>query len=331
MTSNRPSGRPSSGNSVPPTSRRSARQQRMANREANRNLTRAGTHGSGGSNRSFLLYTLAAVAVAIVVIGGALYLTQPAAKKPLNSPYPPLASVLTPPSIPTDGRTLGNANAPHTLNLYEDFQCTACEAFTLTTEPQIVAKYVVTGKVKIVFHDFLTIDSQPNGTTESLDAANAALCASDQGQFWPYHDWLFANQYSENSGEFTKDRLKTIAQGVGIKDLTKFNTCVDDGSHNADIKSAQTQIPTTFQGTPTLVIDNLAPLTSFDFATVSAALDAAAGVTPSPSVGASTSVVPSGSVAPSGSAAPSVSAAPSGSIAPSGSTAPSASPSAIPS
>jgi protein-disulfide isomerase len=296
---------------VPPTSRRSARQQRLANREANRNLTRAGTHGSGGSNRSFLLYTLAAIVVAVVVIGGALLLTQPAAKKPLTSPYPPLASVLTPSSIPTDGRTLGNANAPHTLNLYEDFQCTVCEAFTLTSEPQIVAKYVMTGKVKIVFHDFLTIDPADGSTTESLDAANAALCASDQGQFWPYHDWLFGNQYSENSGQFTKDRLKTIAQGVGIKDLTKFNTCLNDGSHNTDIKTAQTQIPTTFKGTPTLVIDNSAPLASFDFATVSAALDAAAGVTPSPSIGASGSVAPSASVAPSGSAAPSASIAPS--------------------
>ena len=302
MTSNRPSGRPSSGSAVPPTSRRSARQQRIAAREANRALARAGTRNSsgGGSNQSFLLYTLAAVVVAAVVIGGALFLTQSkgGAAGALESPNPPQASAITPTSIPTDGRTLGDANAKHTLDLWEDFQCPNCQIFTVDTEPQVVANYVATGKVKIVYNDYLVIDRTAS-QTESLDAANASLCASDQNQFWPYHDWLFANQYSENSGAFTKDRLKTIGQGVGIKDLSTFNSCVDSGQHNSDILNVQSQIPTTWNGTPTLVVDGGTPLTSYDYATVSAALDAALGVTPSPSPSASPSASASASPAPS--------------------------------
>ena len=325
MTSNRPSGRPSSGSAVPPTSRRSARQQRIASREANRNLARAGTRGSsGGSNRSFMLYTLGAIVVAAVVIGGALLLTsQGKSAKAYGTPYPPASGVTTPSSIPTDGRTLGDANAPHTLDLWEDFQCSACGQFTRDVEPQVVTNYVATGKVKIVFHDFLTIDSQPNGTTESLDAANAALCATDQNQFWPYHDWLYANQYSENSGEFTKDRLKAIAVGVGIKDLNKFNSCVDNGTHNSEIQTVQSQIPTTWGGTPTLIVDNGTPI-SYDgtYASVSSVIDKALGVTASPSPAAS------GSAAASSSASASASVAPSASPAPSASSAPSASPSA---
>ena len=35
--------------------------------------------------------------------------------------------------------------------------------------------------------------------------------------FWPYHDWLYTNQYSEGSGAFTKDRLKIIGQLAGIR------------------------------------------------------------------------------------------------------------------
>lgn len=295
MTSSHPSGRPTSGSNVPPTSRRSARQQRLANREANRALSRAGTRGSGGtSGKSLLLYTLGALVVAAVVIGLALFLNQPKSARPLISPYPPQASVLTPSSIPTNGRTLGNADAPHTMDLYEDFQCTVCWIFTNQTEPQVVTNYVATGKLKIVFHDLLVIDSTAGGT-ESLDAANAALCATDQGMFWPYHDWLFANQYQEGSGAFTKDRLKTIAIGVGIPDLNKFNSCVDNGSHNSDVKAEAA--PT--QSTPTIVIDGGAPLGDYSYAVVSAALDKALGITPSPSIGASGSVAPSGSIAPS--------------------------------
>jgi protein-disulfide isomerase len=317
MTSNRPSGRPTSGNGVPPTSRRSARQQRLASREANRSLSRASTRGTSGSNRSFMLYTVGAVVAAVVIIGAALVLTQqPAAVKPFTGPIAPIPSVATPSGIPVDGRTLGQANAPHTMDMWEDFQCTACEAFTIDVEPQVVTNYVATGKLKLVFHDFLTIDAKKAGSTESLDAANAALCANDQGQFWPYHDWLFANQYSENSGAFTKDRLKEIAQSAGIKDLTKFNSCVDGGTHNADVQTEQGQVQSSWQGTPTLIVDGGTPI-SFDgtYSSVSSVIDAALGVNASPSPGASgsasASANSSASPAAGSSAGPSASAAPS--------------------
>jgi protein-disulfide isomerase len=325
MTSNRPSGRPSSGGSVPPTSRRSARQQRLANREANRTINRAGTRGGGGSNGQILLYTVIAVVMAAVVVGGALLLTSGSKpKQPLGTPNPPVGSFITPTSVTASGRTLGNANAPHTIDIYEDFQCPNCWIFTHDIEPQIIANYVATGKAKLVYHDLLVIDYGTGGT-ESLDAANAARCAEDQGMFWPYHDWLFANQYSEGSGAFTKDRLKTIGQMVGIQDLTKFNSCVDNGTHNGDVQSESSG--SGFNSTPTIVIDGGTPLDSYDYATVSAALDSALGISPSPSVGASASA--SASPAPSGSSAPSASV--SASSAQSASASPATSPSAKPS
>ncbi len=301
MTSNRPSGRSSSGGSVPPTSRRSARQQRLANRESAR-LTRAGTRGSSNSGGPLMLYTVIALLVAAVVVVGALYLTNQSKTKllTLDSPNAPVGSAVTPLSISMNGRTLGNANAPHTIDIWEDFQCPHCRDFTVDIELQIVANYVQTGKAKIVYHDLLVIDAGTGGT-ESLDAANAALCASDQGMFWPYHDWLFTNQYSEGSGAFTKDRLKTIGKLAGIQDLTKFNSCVDNGSHDADVQ-AETP-PAGVSSTPTVIVDGT-PTSAYDYGTVSAALDRALGVTPSPSTGASGSAGTSGSPAPSSSAAP---------------------------
>lgn len=296
MTSNRPSGRPNSGGGVPPTSRRSARQQRLANREANRALSRSGTYGSsGGSRQPLLLYSVIAVVVAAIVIGGAVILTNQggskAANQPLGSPNPPLGSAITPNSIPTNGLTLGNPDAKHTIDLYEDFQCTNCWVFTHDIEPEVFSNYVATGKAKVVFHDFLVIDANVGGT-ESLDAANAARCANDQGMFWPYHDWLFANQYTEGSGAFTKDRLKAIGQAAGIKDLTKFDTCVDNGTHNAEVKAEQSNIPSGVRGTPAIIIDGGTPLASYDYGTISSALDTALGITPSPSAATSASPTP---------------------------------------
>jgi protein-disulfide isomerase len=277
----------------------------MANREANRALARASTRGASGGNGSLMLYTVIAVVIAVIVVAGAFILTnQKPATTALASPNPPAGSAITSSSIPTDGMTLGNKNAPHTIDLYEDYQCPFCQIFTRDVEPRLVASYVATGKAKLVFHDFVIIDAKTGGT-ESLDAANAAQCASDQGLFWPYHDWLYANQYTEGSGAYSKTRLKSIGAMVPIPDIAKFNSCVDSGAHDSDVKAEQLKIPSGLQNTPSITIDGGAPVTSPDYFTISAALDKALGVTPSPSVGASTSAAPSASVAPS--AAPSAS------------------------
>jgi protein-disulfide isomerase len=248
-----------------------------------------------------MMYTIIAVAVAAIVIAGAFLLTnQSKATQPVGPLNAPVGSAITPTSVTSNGFTLGNADAKHTIDLYEDFQCPVCRDFTHDVEPQIVSTYVATGKAKIVWHDFLVIDSKVGGT-ESLDAANAARCANDQGKFWPYHDWLYTNQYLEGSGAFTKDRLKTIGQLAGISDLAKFNTCVDSGTHNAEIQ-AETH-PSDAGGTPSIYVDGGSVLAGSDYATISAALDKALGVTPSPSAGASASA----SVAPSSTPAPTAS------------------------
>jgi protein-disulfide isomerase len=304
MSTNRPSGRSSSGN-VPPTSRRSARQQRLANREANRALARASTRGSTGSSGPLVLYTVIAVVIGVVVIGAAFFLSsQKATPAPLAGPIAPQASLLTPSSIPTNGRTLGNPDAKVTMDWYEDFQCTGCEAFTHSAEPQLVAKYVQTGQVKVVYHDFVIIDANVGGT-ESFDAANAGLCANDQGKFWQYHDWLFANQYTEGSGAFTKDRLKAIAHAMGGLDTAKFDSCVDGGSHNADVTAEQKQVPSGANITPWIVVAGTPVGTSPDYATISAALDKALGISPSPSPSASATVSEATSASPVPTASPS--------------------------
>ena len=315
MPSNRKSGRPSQGN-VPPTTRRSARQQRLASREASRAVSRAGTHGSSGGSRSIVLYTVGALIVGALILVAAVIFTQGQgghANGPLTSPFAPKASVGTPSGLHTDGRTLGDPNAAVTIDLWADFQCTACYTFTETIEPQVVSDLVATGKAKMVFHDELVIDSKKAGSTESLDAANAALCANDQGKFWPYHDWLFANQYQENSGAFTKDRLKATAAAMGGLDLTKFNSCVDSGTHNGDVQGEQAKIPSGSSGTPTILVNNKL-LSSFDYSTIANAVLGALGQSPTPTVSPtpkpSTTATPVPSVPPATlpSASPSVQA-----------------------
>jgi protein-disulfide isomerase len=87
-------------------------------------------------------------------------------------------------------------------------------------KPQLVEQYVQTGRVKFVWHDLAWIGD------ESRQAAQAARCAGRQGQFWAYHDLLYANQRGFNNGTFAVPRLQEFGQLLGLEP-TSFNACLD--------------------------------------------------------------------------------------------------------
>jgi protein-disulfide isomerase len=105
--------------------------------------------------------------------------------------YPQVKSVgeiitVTPAALPNaDGLSLGETTAPAVIDVFEDFQCPACKAFTETIEPQVIDNLVKTGKARYVFHNYPFIDGNGAGSSgESDQAANAAMCANEQGKFW---------------------------------------------------------------------------------------------------------------------------------------------------
>ncbi|NPV78191.1 MAG: DsbA family protein [Anaerolineae bacterium] len=126
------------------------------------------------------------------------------------------------------GNAMGDPNAPVKVEEYADFQCPACMRFAKNIEPQIIQQYVATGKVYYVFKTFSFLGQ------ESVDAAQAAYCAMDQGKFWEYHDILFANQNGENIGDFTIPRLKAFADTLGL-DSSTFNACLDGETHKRKV------------------------------------------------------------------------------------------------
>ena len=257
-------------------------------------MTRASTRGSdGGGTSSLILWSVVAVVVAVVVVAG-LVLLSSSKSNTSGAPNPP--GVVTPTTIAWNGTTLGVANAPVTIDLYGDFRCSACLVFTLEgTEKSIVDNYVATGKAKLVWHDYLTIDTP--GITSSRDAANAGWCAADQNKFWTMHDWLYANQSAdERADSFPKSRLSDIAKAAGM-DMTKFQPCLDGGTHNDAIAAEQTSKPADVTGTPTVFVNGKlvgaqGSVPTFD--QIKAAIDGI-GASPAPSV----SVAPSATVAPS--------------------------------
>lgn len=160
-----------------------------------------------------------------------------------------------------EDNTLGDPNAPITIEEFADFQCPFCERFHQETEPLLRQYYVDTGKVHFVYRSMgnFVSDNIARGkgtpaTTESRDAALAAYCAGDQNKFWDMHAHLFANVLGEDAGSFTDKRLKAIAETVGL-DTAAFNSCYDSGKYLDRIqKDAEDGQAANVNGTPGFLV-----------------------------------------------------------------------------
>jgi protein-disulfide isomerase len=249
-------------------------------------------------------WTIAAVAIAVVVVGMVFLAAVVSSNSGTTGAGLNTPTVWTPTNIAWSGHTLGNSNAPVTVDLYGDFRCSACFSFTTGgTEASLVADSVATGRAKLVWHDRLIIDENRNDGNASRDAANAAYCAADQGKFWVMHDWLFANQSAtEDASAFTIARLTSIGQAAGLE-MTKFQSCVTAGTHNSEISAADAGEASAISSTPTVYV-NQKVVSSPTYAQIKAAIDAAPAAAPTASPTPTPTPTPTVTIAPSN--APSV-------------------------
>jgi len=113
------------------------------------------------------------------------------------------------------GPERGPKDAPVTIVEFSDFQCPFCSRLYPTVE-QVKTTYG--DKVRLVFRQFPL-----NFHQFAQKAAEASLCADEQGKFWEMHNAMFSNQ-----NELAVDKLKEKAAGMGLK-AEQFNSCLDGG------------------------------------------------------------------------------------------------------
>jgi protein-disulfide isomerase len=177
-----------------------------------------------------------------------------------------------------DGKSLGDPNAKVTIEVYADFQCPACKQYTDSIEKELLASsYITDGQVRYVFMQFPFLDSQVV-TKESHQAANASMCALEQGRFWDYHAILFANQgVVENGGSFNDKRLQAFAESLGL-DMTAFNKCFSANKYSTDVElDYQQGVNSGINSTPSVLLNGsfITPGAVPNFDQIKAAINAA--------------------------------------------------------
>lgn len=224
----------------------------MAKKESRR-ARRAREAGGGGSRTPLV------VIGAVLVIGLGIYLYLGS-----GSGGTAIAPVDLDPSLVEDterlaelGRpvTLGDPGAPVTITEFADFQCPGCRAFQASVKPQIETTWVETGEAQFHFYDFpiTTIHAH------AFLAARAARCAGDQGEFWLYHDVLFARQNQWSVATSPSSNFVEYAGEIGL-DTEAFESCLRSDRY-ADVVTAEMELGRGLgiSGTPSIIVSAQPP------------------------------------------------------------------------
>lgn len=136
----------------------------------------------------------------------------------------------------------GPADAPVTLTLFTDFECSYCARLAPVLD-QVHQQYP--DNVKIVFKNYPLRMHR-----FAQQAAVAALAANELGQFWPFHDRLFQNYNRLNA-----QKVEAIREELGL-DPEKFRVFMNDPAMQQRVRDdLQQGTAAGVRGTPTVYIN----------------------------------------------------------------------------
>ena len=178
----------------------------------------------------------------------------------------PAAASAPVPAVTTADRVLGHADAPVTVIEYASLTCTHCAAWSNDVLPDFKARYIDTGKVKLVFRDLPTQPVQVAAT-----AAAIGRCAAPDKFFDVAHHFMAGQAAAFASGDALDWYMGAVA--VSGRTQPQIETCLaDPATGQALQQDVDAAIAAGVSGTPAFFV-NGTPMTDHSLETLSAAID----------------------------------------------------------
>lgn len=122
--------------------------------------------------------------------------------------------------VPQEGDRLGSDDAPVTIQVFNDIQCSSCREDFLGTIPPLMEKYVRPGHVKLLWRHYSNSESPQELGFYGAEAA------AEQGYGWQFIYLFFRTQ--EEANRFRTPKLfegfeKSIAGGVEELEIEEWD------------------------------------------------------------------------------------------------------------
>jgi protein-disulfide isomerase len=147
-------------------------------------------------------------------------------------------------------RSLGKKEAPIRVDEYTSMTCIHCADFTLTILPELEKRYIDTGKVLFVMHDFPL-------SAFSLKAAVVARCMP-KDTYLPFIKVLYGALREGKLNEGTSEDMLYQYAALGGLAADRAKACANDPALQNEIIAGRTEATAKYniQATPTFVINN---------------------------------------------------------------------------
>ena len=170
------------------------------------------------------------------------------------------------PAVTAADRILGRADAPVTVIEYASFTCTHCAHWTNDVLPTFKARYIDTGKVRLVFRDMPTQPVQIAAT-----AAAIGRCAAPGKFFDVAHHFMAGQAAAFASGDARQWYMDAVA--VSGRTQPQIETCLaDPATGQALQRDIEAAVAAGVEGTPTFFV-NGRRTADHSLETLSAAID----------------------------------------------------------
>lgn len=151
--------------------------------------------------------------------------------------------------IPQNGMFLGSPAAPVHLIEYIDPQCPFCQEFETQVMPDVVARYVRTGKVQVEARALAFIGP------DSIRGRNGIFAASLQDHAFDFMQLLYDNQQTENTGWLNDAMVAKAAESIpGVNPRRLVRDLASDGvaglRNRADSQATAAKV----HSTPTVLV-----------------------------------------------------------------------------
>jgi protein-disulfide isomerase len=110
--------------------------------------------------------------------------------------------------VQQNGASLGDPNAPVTIALFTDLQCSTCDTYELETVDSLIEEYARDSEVRFEFHNYSL------GQADVTKAAYAATAAGFQDVEWQFVDLFFRNQDEAPGGTVSDEFLDDLGNAI---------------------------------------------------------------------------------------------------------------------